>query len=313
LRIISLLPALTELVATLGHADSLVAVSHECDVPAQVERLPRVTRSRIDFAGSSASIDAQVSQLGGGLNILDEARVAQLAPDLILTQSQCDVCAIDESSVRALAATLANTPRVFSVNPSTLDDVLLMFQQVADVLGNSAPEKARAFLTDFQVLREKIAAARVGKPRPRVLLLEWIDPPFCAGHWNPELVAIAGADEVLGGRGCRSRRITWSEIKCAEPEVILVAACGLTLDRIEQELEHLRKSAIWNDLPAVRAGRVVLADGNDYFSRPGPRLLDSLLITLAAVDRPQYLQLVTGGTPAPNHWRDWLGDFNPPH
>jgi iron complex transport system substrate-binding protein len=282
MRIASLLPSLTELVAALGRGGDLVGVTHECDYPPGVERLPHLTRSRIPTSASSAEIDAMVADQGGHLYDLDAEALAGLRPDLILTQAQCDVCAVSEKTVRQVAAGLPGSPRVESVNPIDLAGVHAMFRRVGDLIG--AREEAEAVVAAFESTAAEVARRRAGRPVASVVLLEWLDPPFVAGHWNPELVALAGGRELLGRPGQPSRRADWGEVAASRPEVVLLSPCGFTLERAESELPELGARGEWQVLPAVRNGRVSLADGSAFFSRPGPRLEASLRIAAAAVD-----------------------------
>lgn len=282
MRIVSLLPSLTELVAALGHAGDLVGVTHECDFPSGVERLPHLTRSRIAPEASSAAIDAQVAAEGGGLYELDEALLADLRPDLVLTQAQCDVCAVNEASVRRAAAGLPGGPHVESVNPTCLADVFAMFRRIADLLGARA--EADSLVARFEATAETIAQLRRGRPPRRVVVLEWFAPPYSSGHWNPEIVALAGGVEAIGRAGERSRRLGWEEVAAARPDVMLLAPCGFTLERSEAELPALQARPEWRALEAVQRGRVVLADGSAYFARPGPRLEATLRIAAAAIE-----------------------------
>ncbi len=282
MRIVSLLPSLTELVCELGQGARLVGVTHECDFPPGVETLPHLTRSRIPSSASSAEIDALVAEQGGHLYELDAERLAELRPDLILTQAQCDVCAVNETTVRQLAAELPGSPPVESVNPTNLSGVLAMFARIGERIG--AQEAADALIARFQATMQEIGRRRQGRPVPSVVLLEWFDPPFLAGHWNPELIALAGGREVLGQAGQPSRRVAWEAVAASKPEVVLLSPCGFSLERTESERPRLTALRAWRDLPAVRNGRVVLVDGSAYFSRPGPRLEASLRIAAAAID-----------------------------
>jgi iron complex transport system substrate-binding protein len=284
MRIVSLLPALTELVAALGHERDLVGVTHECDFPPGALRLPHLTKSRIDSSAPSSAIDAVVAEQGDSLYELDAALLASLRPDLILTQAQCDVCAVNEATVRRVAGALSGPPLVESVNPTSLADVHAMFRRIGQRLGASACAAANALIAAFQSTAAAIARRRAGRPSTRVLLLEWLDPPYASGHWNPELIGLAGGIEEIGRPGARSRRLSWQEVVAASPEVILLAPCGFTLERAEAELPALWRQPEWTRLAAVQAGSVVLADGSAYFSRPGPRLEASLRIAAAAVD-----------------------------
>jgi iron complex transport system substrate-binding protein len=284
MRIVSLLPSLTELVCALGHGDDLVGVTHECDFPPGVEGLPHLTRSRIPPSASAGAIDAMVAEQGGSLYELDGALLAQLRPDLILTQAQCDVCAVNEATVRRVAAGLPGTPHVESVNPTSLADVHAMFRRVGDRLGDRARAAADRLVAGFEATAAAIARRRSGRPTRRVLLLEWFDPPYSSGHWNPELIAAAGGVEAIGRPGARSRRLTWDEVAGAAAEILVLAPCGFTLDRTEAELPTLDAHPEWTRQAAVQAGAVVLVDGSAYFSRPGPRLEASLRIAAAAID-----------------------------
>jgi iron complex transport system substrate-binding protein len=297
MRIVSLLPSLTELVCALGRGEDLVGVTHECDFPPDVGATrPRLTRSRIAADAPSAAIDAMVVAEGGHLYDLDASRLAGLRPDLILTQAQCDVCAVNEARVRRVAAALPGPPHVESVNPTDLAGVFAMFRRVGERL--DAREAAEGLIAQFEATAAAIARRRAGRDEPRTLLLEWTDPPFLSGHWNPELVALAGGREVLGRAGAPSRRATWGEIAAADPDVILLSPCGFSLERTEAELPPLATRPEWATLSAVRHGRVVLVDGSSYFSRPGPRLEASLRIAAAAIDPDRC-----GDLAPPEGWR----------
>ena len=278
IRVVSLLPAATEIVAALGMADALVGVSHECDHPPEVAGRPRVTHCEIHGGAlASAAADAWVRDTlarTGTLYRLDEALVRRLAPDVILTQRLCDVCAVSFPTVAAFAATLPGPPRVVSLEPSSVADILGDVERVADALG--VPERAAAVVAACD---ERIAAVREqvkGASRRRCVLLEWIDPPFRTGHWGPELVEIAGSVEPLGRRGEDAARIDWTAVVAAAPEVLVLACCGYDVARTLADVPLLRARPGWERLPAVRTGEVWAVDGSAYFSRPGPRIVDSL-------------------------------------
>jgi len=304
MRIVSLLPSLTELVCALGRGDDLVGVTHECDYPAGVEKLPQLTRSRIPTAATSAEINALVNQQVGSLYELDEDLLAELRPDLILTQEQCDVCAVNELTVRRAAHRLTGHTRVESVNPTTLDEIWAMFRRVAALL--DAVPRSEALVARFEATAREIAgrhsSAGPGRPssaRPRVLLLEWLDPPFSSGHWNPAIIQLAGGVDALGRSGEKSRCLTWDDVVRCRADVILVAPCGYTLDRSLAEIDSLADHLEWRKLAAVRNGRVAAVDGSAYFSRPGPRLEISLRIAAAAIDPERC------GDLAPPEGRGW--------
>jgi iron complex transport system substrate-binding protein len=296
MRIVSLLPSLTELVCDLGKRGELVGVTHECDYPEEVKTLPHLTRSKIHAAASSAAIDALVSAEAGSLYELDEHLLTQLNPDLILTQEQCDVCAVNEATVRKAARRLKSPATVESVNPTTLAQVFSMFRRVGDLIG--AVESADRLVAEFAKTAQEIKLRQSKRPgiarataRPRVLLLEWLDPPYCSGHWNPEIIEKAGGVEVLGTGGAKSRRVTWDQVAASFPDVIIVSPCGFDLDRASVELDAVCIRSDWTSLPAVRAGRVAVVDGSAFFSRPGPRLEASLRIAAAAIDPESCAEL----------------------
>jgi iron complex transport system substrate-binding protein len=294
MRIVSLLPSLTELVCSLGRGDELVGVTHECDYPPGVELLPHLTRSKIPSDASSATIDALVAGQGGSLYDLDEATLADLRPDLILTQEQCDVCAVNEATVRRAAMKLPGQPAVESVNPTDLEGVFAMFRRVGELLDATA--EAEAIIDRFEATSRLIAKRIQGAPIPRVLLLEWLDPPFCSGHWNPEIIARAGGFDPIGRTGEKSRRLTWDEIARADPEVLIVSACGFSIQRTLNDLTLLNERPEWFFLQAVVSGRYAVTDGSAYFSRPGPRLEESLRIAAAAIHPAFCVDLAPPGT-----------------
>ena len=289
MRTVSLLPAATEIVAALGAMDQLVGVSHECNYPEAANHKPRVTACEI--AGNhltSREIDEWVRQhlaAGEPLFTLDEATLRTLKPELILTQRLCDVCAPAFGSVVALAETLPGPPRVLNLEPSTLDDILQNVAMVADALGVPA-----AGTRVIQGLQARIAHVRAkaatGAHRPRVAVIEWLDPVFCSGHWTPELVEIAGGVEVLGILGRDSVRKTWQDVVQANPEILVIACCGQPAARALQDWEPLARRPEIQALVPVRTGQVYLVDGDAYFSRPGPRVVDALEI-LAEVIHPE--------------------------
>jgi iron complex transport system substrate-binding protein len=286
-RVVSLLPAATEIVAALGCVDRLVGVSHECDWPAAVHALPRVTRCEIHGGGlPSAAADRWVAETlaaTGTLYRLDEARVRALRPDVILTQRLCDVCAVAYPTVKAFAATLPGPPVVVNLEPGTLADVLGDIGRVAAALGVEA--RAAGVVAALEARIAAVVARVTGKRRPRCLLLEWVDPPYRTGHWGPEVVGLAGGTEPLGRRGEPSARIAWDDVVAAAPEVLVVACCGYDVERALRDVPLLQARPGWAALPAVRAGAVWVVDGSAYFSRPGPRLVDSIEL-LAGILHP---------------------------
>jgi len=295
MRIVSLLPSATEIICALGLEDQLVGVTHECDFPASVRQLPKVTHTLIPAEAPSGEIDLLVRkrlQADRALYTLDLPVLKALQPDLIVTQALCDVCAVAETEVRAAACTLPGSPRVINLEPETLSAVLASMRQVASSAGvDRYAEEVIAALT----ARVEAVAARTAslRHRPHVLLLEWLQPPFSCGHWSPELVRLAGGLEGLGREGRPSRTLHWDEIMAWQPEVVVIACCGFSVERTLHDLPPLEAVPGWQDLPAVRAGRVYVTDGSHYFSRPGPRLVDSLEI-LAHTLHPELHPLPNG-------------------
>jgi iron complex transport system substrate-binding protein len=289
MRVVSLLPAATEIVGALGRMEWLVGVSHECDYPPAASRKPRVTHCAIHEAGlSSAQVDRWVRETlasTGTLYTMDEPLLRRLEPDVILTQRLCDVCAVGYGTVRALAASLPSRPLVVNLEPSCLDDIFGDIRRVAAAL--QIPQRGEAVVAELAGRVEAVRArASEAEHRPCCFLMEWIDPPFCAGHWGPELVEIAGGMEPLGRKGQDSARIPWESILEAQPEVLVIACCGYRTERTLRVMPILQARPGWEALPAVRTGQVYVVDGSAYFSRPGPRVVDSLEI-LAEILHPE--------------------------
>ncbi|MEF3272865.1 MAG: cobalamin-binding protein [Chloroflexus sp.] len=289
MRIVSLLPGTTEIVCALGLGNHLVAVTHECDYPPEVRGLPVVTRSMLDQPDdlSSAEIDAAIRERArNDLSIyqLDHELLATLQPDVILTQSLCDVCAVPLRQVERAATSSAAL--VLSFEPSNLSGIFGSIKAIGRALG--VAERAEALVNELTMRVERVRAqATQARYLPRVACLEWIDPVFGPGHWLPELITIAGGQPVLGTAGERSQRVAWPDVIACAPEVIVVMPCGFTLERAVAEARSiLPQRAGWHALPAVRSGRVFAVDGNAYFSRPGPRIVDSLEL-LAELIHPE--------------------------
>ncbi len=284
-RIVSLLPSATEIVCSLGLGEQLVGVSHECDYPPAVRQLPKVTRSLIPHDAASQAIDDAVRErlkTERTLYSLDISTLEQLQPDLIVTQALCDVCAVAEREVAAAVCRLPGGARVINLEPQCLEDVFACLRLVGEAA--EVPRRADEAIARLRARVEAVANRTQSITcRPRVVLLEWIDPPFCAGHWSPELVRIAGGREVIGQEGQRSRTTAWDEIVRADPEVLLIACCGFDVRRARQDLPILAAYPGFGHLSCVRSGRVYLTDGSAYFNRPGPRLVDSLEILAHAL------------------------------
>jgi iron complex transport system substrate-binding protein len=299
MRIVSLLPSATEIICALGLEDELVGVTHECDYPPVVRHLPKVTNTLIPAEAPSADIDRLVRErlrTNRALYTLDLPTLEGLRPDLIVTQALCDVCAVAEEEVRAAACMLPDGPAVINLEPQTLSQVFAAVRQVAKAAG--VDRKAEEVVGGLTARVEAVVAraARV-RHRPRVALLEWLDPPFSCGHWSPELVRLAGGVEGLGREGRPSRTLRWDQVTTWQPEIVFIACCGFGVERTMDDVPRLQSVPGWQDLPAVRLGRVYVTDGSQYFSRPGPRLVDSLEILAHALD-PEVHPLPLG-LPAP--------------
>lgn len=269
MRIVCLLPAATEIACALGLRDSLVGRSHACDFPADVASLPALTRPHVDPSLPSGRLDDEVRRVharGHPLYELDEERLARLAPDVIVTQAACDVCAVSYEQVAAVTGRSVPAARVVCLLPSRLGDVLGDIRRVAGATGVEA--RADALVAELQ---DRLAAAAPGRAsRPRVAVIEWLDPPMLAGHWVPEAVAAAGARFVGPPAGAPSRYASWDEVRALRPDALVVAPCGFDLARTVGEAEPVAG--------ALRglAPRVLLMDGNAYLNRPGPRLVDAV-------------------------------------
>jgi len=288
-RIVSLLPAATEIAAALGLMDHVVGVSHECDFPEEAKTRPRVTRCPVHKAGlSSGEVDDWVRRAlreNGTIYTINETLLRELRPDVILTQKLCDVCAVGYGTVARLAGTLPGPPQVVNLEPSRLSDIFDDICRVAKACGVSDRwAKVVAELTmRVEALRER--AMRIPN-RPRCFLMEWVDPPFCSGHWGPELVEIAGGHDPLGRKHQRSVEIKWEAVLEARPEIIVLALCGYDVDRARRDYELLRKFPGFDSLPAAQNNRIHIVDASAYFARPGPRIVDSLEF-LAGILHPE--------------------------
>ncbi len=290
MRIASLLPSATEIVCALGLADCLVGVSHECDYPADVVTdLPKLTGSAIPHGLSSAEIDADVSERlrrGESLYLLEGEIIQALQPDLLITQELCDVCAVSYNDVCNLARWLPNKPQVISLTPPDLPGIFADVTTIATATG--VAERGSRLVDQLQRRLTTVEQAVAGRPRPRVFGLEWLDPPFAAGHWVPQMIALAGGEEVLGRAGEKSFRVTWEQVIAAQPEVILLMPCGYSQEAAQREWDALPKPAGWERLPAVQQGRVYAVDANSYCSRPAPRVVDGVE-QLARLFHPEVL------------------------
>jgi iron complex transport system substrate-binding protein len=279
MKIVSLLPSATEILFALGLADQVVAVTHECDFPPPALQKPHITRSLLQPDMTSNAIDAAVrSQLttdAHSLYTIDRELLATLAPDLIVTQQLCEVCAVAYDEVLDAVQALPRRPAVLNLEPMSLGEVLADIARVGEATGTVVEARRVVAALESRVARVVEQMART-QQRPRVAFLEWLDPLFCGGHWNPELVALAGGVDPIGQIHQPSLRIEWEQVCAARPEVMVIACCGFSAERARQELPLLAARPGYADLPCVQSGRVHVVDGSAYFSRPGPRLVDSL-------------------------------------
>jgi iron complex transport system substrate-binding protein len=270
MRIASLVPSSTEMLFALALGDDVVAVTHECDHPAEATTLPRLTRSVIPDGLTPGEIDAAVRDVTAqarALYELDEETLARLDVDLIVTQALCAVCAVSYDDVRAVAGRLPTEPAVLSLDPETLSDVLDDAVRLADAAGER--ERGVRLRAALEARVQRVGEAVAGRPRPRVAALEWLDPPYIGGHWVPEMIELAGGLDPLGEPGRKSRVASWAQIGAAAPDVVVVMPCGLYADEaLEQALEHR------DEIESLGADRVIAVDAAASFSRPGPRLVD---------------------------------------
>ncbi len=291
LRIISLIPSATEIVCALGLEDCLVGRSHECDFPPAVKALPVCTAPKFDPEGTSGEIHQRVTDLlTSALSVyrVDVARLETLQPTHIITQAQCEVCAVSLGEVEAAVANLTQgQPQLISLSPNRLDDVWDDIHRVGSVLlRESGQAQVDAVLMDLKNRVQLCAAQVTSLPFPTVACIEWTEPLMAAGNWVPELVSLAGGQSLFGQVGQHSPWMSWDELTAADPAVMVIMPCGYDLAVTRRESATLVNHPQWANLKAVQTGRVYLADGNQYFNRPGPRLVDSLEI-LAEIFHPK--------------------------
>lgn len=289
MKVVSLIAGSTETVCALGAGRLLAARSHECDYPDWVSRLPVLTRPAIKTSGTSLEIDRRVKdRLRRALSVynVDSRRLAELRPDLIITQSQCEVCAVTIKDVeKALSHSQGSRCNVLSLKPDGLPDVLKDIQRVAAALGRRGAGKSLVARLKGR-MRAVSGKARAAKRKPTVALIEWIDPLMAAGNWMPTLAEMAGGKPLFGKPGRHSPWLKWEDLRAKDPEVIVVMPCGFDIPRARREMKALTSRRGWKSLKAARDGRVYIADGNQYFNRPGPRVAESLEI-LAEIIHPE--------------------------
>ncbi len=279
LRIVSLLPSATEIVAALGLTDAIVGRSHECDYPPEIQDRPICTEAQLNSEQPSAQIDADVldlTQKALSIYKIKTDVLEQLQPTHIVTQDQCDVCAVNFTDVeKAVAELTHSSPKVISLQPNVLSDVWADIERVATTLGVESRSLLIGLQSRIEACRQKTQGL---SERPTVAAIEWTEPLMAAGNWIPELVELAGGKSVFGMAGQHSPYLKWDTLVKADPEVIIIMPCGFGLDRTRQETQLLTQHPEWSSLQAVRTGKVFITDGNSYFNRPGPRLVDSLEI-----------------------------------
>lgn len=303
-RIVSLIASATEMVYALGCGDWLVGRSHECDYPPDVLQLPPCSAAKFDVHGDSRQIDDRVkATLLSATSVyeVDAAQLDRLQPTVILTQTQCEVCAVSLKDVeRAVCEAVTSRPRVVALEPNALADIWTDLRRVGNALG--VADRAERLIADCQQrlrsLSERCAA--FGSPRPRVACIEWLEPLMAAGNWVPELVEIAGGENLFGEAGKHSPWMTWDDLVTSDPDVIAILPCGFDIPRSRSEMHWLTGRPEWASLAAVRRGRVVITDGNQFFNRPGPRVVESAEI-LAEILHPDRVDFGHRG----NGWTPW--------
>jgi iron complex transport system substrate-binding protein len=290
MRIVSLVPSATEMLFALGLGPDLIAVTHECDYPQAALELPKITRDVLPAGLTSAQIDAAVKErtlAGESIYELDTGTLANLHPDLIVTQALCSVCAVSYDDVRQLAKELDPRPQVISLDPRTIGEVLGDARTLAEATDRKDAAVDLVQEASARIDRVRVGVRKAGR-RPRVAALEWLDPPFAAGHWTPQLIEYAGGDDVLGFAGEHSQEVTWAAVRAAQPDVVVVMPCGFDAEIAHREAEMHR-----DQLAAVGAGEVVAVDAASYFSRPGPRIIDGLEL-LAHILHPELFPTAPG-------------------
>jgi len=282
--------------------DQVVGVSHECDYPPEANDRPRVTHCPLHDAGlESQEVDEWVRRAlreDGTIYTIDEPLLRKLRPDVILTQKLCDVCAVGYGTVARLAETLPGPPRVINLEPSSVSDIFDDIRRVAEICG--VPEHAEELIGQLSRRIEAVRrrAARIAN-RLGVFLMEWVDPPFCSGHWGPELVEIAGGRDPSGRKHQPSVQIRWQEVLDARPDIIVLALCGYDIDRARRDYEILRRFPGFDSLPAAQRGEIYVVNASAYFARPGPRIVDSLEILAGILHPTEFPQFVSRGPDDP--------------
>jgi iron complex transport system substrate-binding protein len=292
MKICSLLPSATEILFALGLGDQIVGVSHECDFPPEARTKPVLIKSRVAHTDSAAAIDRQVREFlarSESLYSVDFDVLAAIGPDLIVTQELCHVCAATPDDLATALTHLQRQPQIVTLNPHSLADVCADIRSVGEATGRS--ERANVVIAEFERGLAEVERAVAGLPRRSVVCLEWLDPPYVAGHWVPEMVARAGGIDLLGSAGKPSFRVEWEAVLAAQPEVIVIMPCGYSLERAAEEFRKLPLPEGWQDLTAVRKGTVYVVEASAHFSRPGPRLAAGMAILASAIHASEQTYL----------------------
>ena len=291
-RIVSLLPSCTEIICKLGYREHLVGISHECDYPISISGLPVLTKARLSTEGTSIEINQSVTDLlQRGLSVydVDASLLKSLSPDIIVTQAQCEACAVSLDQVQDIVSNWTlNQTEIISLEPNTLNEVWFGFDIIAKTM--DAPESSSILKSEinerFKLLKDKLKGT---EQKPTVLCIEWIEPIMVAANWVPELVGLAGGKNVMSVSGTDSNFCSWDEIKQTNPDIIIMMPCGFGIKRTLEDIHYLQNRKGWQELKAVKENKVFVVDGNQYFNRPGPRLVDSAEI-LAEVIHPEYFE-----------------------
>ena len=291
-RIVSLLPSCTEIICKLGFREHLVGISHECDYPNSISGLPVLTKARLSPEGTSIEINQSVTDLlQRGLSVydVDASLLKSLSPDIIVTQAQCEACAVSLDQVQDIVSNWTlNKTEIISLEPNTLNEVWLGFDIIAKTM--DAPESSSILKSEinerFKLLKDKLKGT---EQKPAVLCIEWIEPIMVAANWVPELVGLAGGRNVMSVSGTDSNFCSWDEIKKTNPDIIIMMPCGFGIKRTLEDIDYLQNRKGWQQLKAVKENKVFVVDGNQYFNRPGPRLVDSAEI-LAEIIHPDYFE-----------------------
>ena len=286
MRIVSLVPSATEMLFALGLGDDVVAVTHECDYPPEATTLPRVTRDKLPAGLTPAQIDAAVKERtlnGESIYELDTELLHELQPDLIVTQALCAVCAVSYDDVREIAEEIDSQPMVLALDPHTVGEVLGDARTIAQA--TDTKDAAVDLIREASERIDRVRLAVRGARRPRVVALDWLDPPYTAGHWTPQLIDFAGGEDVLGFAGEKSEQQTWELIAASEPDLVIVMPCGF-----DAEIAHREAEMAHDMLASLGAGQIVAVDAAAYFSRPGPRIIEGLEL-LAHIMHPELVAI----------------------